>query len=199
MGKGDNFERECCRYLSLWWSDGEKDDIFWRNRRRITSRTKAAERQMGDIAAVHPEGIPLTELFNIEIKTGYAKTKHGKKFKISNWDILDLIDSTKPKGRKVFWDFWEQTKTDAELSQRIPLLIFSRDYHVPVVGIYGRDLNKLAYFVGTPFFNQIIIFFKTELPIKLIRLEDFLIWASPGAVKLLHTEFSRDKSLDPKS
>src|SRR5262245_2386383 len=28
--KGSKFERDLCRQLSLWWSDGKRDDVFWR-------------------------------------------------------------------------------------------------------------------------------------------------------------------------
>lgn len=28
--KGSVFEREICKALGRWWTDGERDDIFWR-------------------------------------------------------------------------------------------------------------------------------------------------------------------------
>lgn len=188
MGKGDDFERECCRYLSRWWSDGERDDIFWRNRRRITSQVKSAERQLGDIKAERPEGIPLTDFYNIEIKIGYAKNKTGKKFKISNWDVLDLIDSTKLKGRKIFWDFWEQVVTDSEISKRTPMLIFCRDYHVPVIAMYSSDLIKLLDLQGAYSFDFISLSFKKYPTIKLMRRDDFFTWLSPRTVRVLFNQ-----------
>ena len=30
MAKGPSFEREVCEKLSLWWTDGKRDDVFMR-------------------------------------------------------------------------------------------------------------------------------------------------------------------------
>ena len=190
MGKGDDFERENCRYLSLWWTEGERDDIFWRNRVKVTSKTPKAEKQLGDITATHTLGLPLIEIFNIEVKTGYSKTKSGKRTRNVPWDILDIIDSTSPKGAKVFVEFWKQTIEDAQLSGRIPMLIFKRDFHVPVVAMYYLDLSKLEHYSGYSTINQVILADKDCQGnfIHLFRRDDFFTWLNPDAVKLLHKD-----------
>lgn len=124
MGKGGNYEREVSKILSLWWSDGKDDAIFWRSNAsgaRFTARKKSekdTKYQGGDITFTNPEGEPLIKTFNIEAKTGYKK---GTK----NWDILDIIDSR--QGKTVLQEFWEQTVRDAHLTNRIPILIFRRN------------------------------------------------------------------------
>jgi hypothetical protein len=77
-GKGSGFEREMCRALSLWWSDGERDDVFWRSAgsgAMAKTRSKIGKNtfgQYGDIQAVDPIGQPLLDLCVIELKRGYS-------------------------------------------------------------------------------------------------------------------------------
>src|ERR1035437_240331 len=77
-GKGSSFERVVCSKLSLWMSRGMRSDYFWRasmSGGRATLRFKKGlivRSQHGDIAAVQPEGDPLTRRFFIECKA-YAK------------------------------------------------------------------------------------------------------------------------------
>ena len=76
--KGSNFEREICKKLSLWWTDGQNDDIFWRTASsggRATQRSKKKQKtfgQYGDVQATDPIGQPLIDLCNIELKRGYS-------------------------------------------------------------------------------------------------------------------------------
>lgn len=79
MSKGSQFERDICRELSLWWTGGERDDIFWRTSQsggRSTTRAKKGKKtfgQSGDIQAVDPLGRPLLDLVTIELKKGYNR------------------------------------------------------------------------------------------------------------------------------
>jgi len=74
--KGGDFEREICKRLSMWWTGGERDDVFWRSSQsggRATQRAKSGRTtygSYGDIAAVDPIGEPLLKLFTIELKRG---------------------------------------------------------------------------------------------------------------------------------
>ena len=74
MAKGSAFEREIAKLLSLWWSDCERDDIFWRTQTsgaRATSRKRRGQDtfgQYGDIQACDPVGQPLLDCCIIEIK-----------------------------------------------------------------------------------------------------------------------------------
>ena len=72
-GKGGRFEREICRGLSLWVTDGKKRDCFWRAVMpggRATVALKGGEvlRVSGDIAAEAEEGYPLARDYHIECK-----------------------------------------------------------------------------------------------------------------------------------
>ena len=74
--KGGDFEREICKRLSMWWTGGQRDDVFWRSSQsggRATQRAKSGKAtygSYGDIAAVDPIGEPLLKLFTIELKRG---------------------------------------------------------------------------------------------------------------------------------
>ena len=196
MGKGDNFEREVCRLLSIWWTDGTNDDVCWRNRTRRTSKTPKAEKQLGDLIPTHPTFIPFTGVFNVELKTGYKKTKGGSRYKQVPWDLLDLIDS-KDEG-KVFKAFWAQTVLDARISQRFPLLIFKRDYHTPVVAIWTSHFNKLRSIIGEPKKMDMIRIYPKNNDIDTIHLfafHKFFNWLHPDAVKMIYTTDFNDRRL----
>lgn len=74
--KGGDYEREICKTLSLWWTEGERDDVFWRSSQsggRATQRAKQGLRthgSYGDIAAVDPIGEPLLKFVTLELKRG---------------------------------------------------------------------------------------------------------------------------------
>ena len=145
--KGSGFERWQCRFLSLWWSAGEDPDVFWRNR---TRKKKGMELlQYGDVMAAKPEGMQFTEVFNVELKKGYSK-RGRKGHRLVPWDLLDTIDYVETKARKqprssvVIMDFWQQCSRDARLSNRLPMLIFQRDYHVAVVCMRVSDVINMA-------------------------------------------------------
>jgi hypothetical protein len=139
MAKGGNFEREVAVLLSKWWSDGKRDDIFYRSQAsggRFTSRRKVGKDtalQGGDITASDPIGEPLMKKWSIEIKTGYGKkTDSG----IVRWDLLDFMDSRQKA--PVLQKMWEQCYRDAELTLRQPILIFRRNGRTPCI-MFTKD------------------------------------------------------------
>ena len=134
MAKGGNFEREVAKLLSLWWTDGKREDVFYRSQAsggRFTSRRKTGKDtalQGGDITASDPIGEPLVKEWSIELKTGYGKkTDTG----INRWDCLDFLDSRQKS--PVLEKMWEQCSRDAELTNREPILIFRRNGRSPCI------------------------------------------------------------------
>jgi len=89
--KGSKFERDICVCLSEWWTSGvegkARQDVFWRASQsggRATQRAKSGKRtagSYGDIAATDPVGVPLLQVFTLELKRGRS---HG--------DIGDMLD-----------------------------------------------------------------------------------------------------------
>lgn len=147
--KGNGFERDACRQLSLWWSGDKEDDLFWRNKLRRTTKAYNAQMQLGDIVAVDERGHKLTKHFVIECKNGYSisRTKKGKSTKSNGgqkvrnvpWDALDLIDGRGEKS--LIFTFWEQALEEAQISGKIPILIVKRDFHKPIIAFSGAALD----------------------------------------------------------
>lgn len=84
MAKGGQFERDFSRQLSLWWTNGERDDIFWRTAgsgARATVRSKKGKTtagQYGDITATDPDGKLLIDNILFELKNGYPDAEIEK-------------------------------------------------------------------------------------------------------------------------
>lgn len=140
MAKGADFERDISRTLSLWWSHGERDDIFWRTSMsggRATVRSKAGKStayQAGDITATDPIGAPLIKATVIELKRGYGK-----------FCVLDLLDSRNVT-TAVLSGFLSQVEEElAQSGIRNFLLICKRDGRAPIVlmpsVVYDKSRN----------------------------------------------------------
>lgn len=157
MGKGPQFEREFSKQLSLWWSDGEEDDLFWRSSAsgaRATTRAKTRQRthgQYGDICATHPGAVPFTDAFTIELKRGYASQ-----------NFMDLIDRPETINQTQWEEWIQKAHTNSILSESLVgwLLVIRRDKRRPIVVMpraaletllkYNRGMKSfcpLAYFV----------------------------------------------------
>jgi hypothetical protein len=198
--KGQAFERERCREFSRWWTDGKRDDIFWRNRVRITSKTPKAEAQLGDIMAMDPIGFPFTKVLNVELKTGYSKTRKGTVVKNKQWGLLDVIDGD--EAEPTIMKFWKQCLKDSIMGGTRPMLVFKRDHYVPVVcirkdfyhilcdhngkyipstiGTHGLEKPKYNLSHGS--------FLELHTPtedLMLFRLENFLHWLKPAVIEVL--------------
>lgn len=172
-GKGGGFEREVSTLLSLWVSDGTRDDIFWRSHGsggRATCRGKSGkttEGQYGDQSATDPLGKPLIKAWCIECKTGYASSKKKevlskdgtakKKTSITNWCLLDLIDSRQEE--PVILALWRQTVSQASQAGNEPVLIFRRPLMSPCIVFQTSYFLKLENFFG-----------KANIPVIQVRM-----------------------------
>ena len=110
--KGSGFERECCKELSLWITDGKMEDCLWRSamsggRATVARRKGQMVRQSGDICAVSPEGHILTDKWFIECK---------------NYRRLQL-DQFLVKGTGDLATFWKKACEEAARDSKDPMLI----------------------------------------------------------------------------
>lgn len=138
--KGSAFEREICKRLSMWWSDQERDDIFWRTQAsggRATirfRRGKGTHGQFGDIQAVDPIGKPLTDLVSLELKRGYSGTS-----------FADVID-TNPRnlGNQTWMKFFQQARLEGKNSgTKYWALVSRRNKKEAMIFIPLRLYNEL--------------------------------------------------------
>lgn len=181
--KGSAFEREICKELSLWWTDGERDDIFWRSAGsggRATNRTKKGKStsgQYGDITATDPLGVPLIKNVTIELKRGYK-----------NWSILDVLDKPPTAKPKVFEDFVSQAMQQAEdAGTKYWWLITQRDRRIPMIFFSLSLYSVLTEYSGhNPTYSALK--FKIDScrdVIQCMGFKDFIEWCNPEGIKHL--------------
>lgn len=119
--KGGTYEREICRTLSLWWSDGEHDDLFWRSAAsggRATVRSKTGKRttgHSGDICSTDSSSEPLTRAITIECKRGYSHSS-----------VAELIDKAAHTKMKMLEHWIDQAILGHQTAATFAWLIISR-------------------------------------------------------------------------
>ena len=183
--KGSKFEREICKELSRWWSNGKRDDIFWRTSgsgARAKSRSKSNQQtfgQYGDVQATDPSGQPLIDLCTIELKKGYAAaTLH---------DLIDRQDRHRPPFEKFIF----QAMTDRD-NAGTPywMLITKRDQRVPIITIPRKFYSDLWNECGIPRLSPSVFsrfdMFGPSSKLFTTTLEEFLCEVTPTDIKTVH-------------
>lgn len=127
--KGSEFERKICKQLGLWWTNGKRDDVFWRSsqsggRATVRSRQgKSTYGSYGDITALDPIGNPLLKLWTFELKRGYNRLSP-----------LDLVDSG-PDNANASYPAWiRQAKLSCDNADSLSwIILHQRDRRQPVL------------------------------------------------------------------
>jgi len=190
-GKGSEYERKMAKTLSLWWSNGHRDDIFWRS---TTSGGRATERakkglktsgQQGDIAAIHPSGRKLLDICTIELKCGY--------FDVT---IQDLLDLPKHHKTRVMEGWLNQAETESRNAEAVYwIMIIHRTGRKDLVLCPTSLLLDLEHqgscllSVDHPHFG--LSFFNFEL--TCLQLETFLEEVPARYFKRLHRHLIQEK------
>lgn len=123
----------------MWWSKGERDDIFWRTAGsggRATNRQKIGKKtygQQGDIQAVDPIGAPLTRLVTIEAKRGHKDAHIG--------DVMDRTNEHALRHLEVF--IKQSIKEARDGGTPYWLLIIRRDKRKALVYMPGALHDRL--------------------------------------------------------
>ena len=118
--KGGQFEREFSKLLSLWYTENERDDVFWRTSgsgARATTRRKQQKRtkyEYGDISFRDPIGLPFIDYFLLELKRGYTK----------DIDVLSLLDGQ--KGKSILLRWWDKAVEEMSFAKRKAVLLVIR-------------------------------------------------------------------------
>ena len=112
MRKGSAFERDICKKLSLWFSHGERDDLFHRTAgsgARSTTRAKKGKNtanSAGDIGYLDVAGKPLIDAITFELKCGY-----------NHVDTTSLIDTLSHNKKPQLLEFVRQAVESARNAQ----------------------------------------------------------------------------------
>ena len=138
--KGSRFEREFSKRLSMWWTNGVRDDIFWRSSNsggRATNRAKSGQQtagQAGDIAATDPAGAPLLELITFELKCGYPDAHAAMMF-----------DRPATSKKSKWEEFLLQAVASAKLNKSFAwMLVHKRDRKLPMIWVPGRLVDEMT-------------------------------------------------------
>lgn len=160
--KGASFERDVCKELSIWASNGKQEDLFWRSAMsggRSTVAAKLGKRlaaQAGDITAIHPLGQPLIKHFLIECK---------------HYKSLDFDGLITGKGQLV--SFWQVALKQAATYGKQPMLI-AKQNRFPTVICMTREgysdifLNVVPTLLSAP-----------RHQLRIFLFDDFLKFAKP--------------------
>lgn len=187
--KGGEFERHICKTLSLWWTEQERDDVFWRSSQsggRATQRLKQGKATFGsygDIAAVDPIGIALTSVFTIECKRG------------SSWGSpWDLVESHPSKAVRPFEQALEQAITSHQnAGSRFWLLLCQQDRRRAMAYVDGgvKEEFQARTFLACPvvqfrFLRNRKDEFPEEVRFFALPLDHFLRRVTPKQIMLLN-------------
>lgn len=129
--KGAEFEREICKALSLWLSNGAAEDVLWRSAmsggRATVARLKGKRlaTQAGDISCINPIGHRFAAEFMIECKFYKDLQWHG------------LLAN---KGKLL--EFWKVAKEEATRYSKQPLLI-AKQNKMPIYACMTKKGTKM--------------------------------------------------------
>lgn len=177
QSKGSSFERLICKQLSLWWTDNERDDIFWRTAgsgARATTRARKGKDSTagayGDLTFLDTIGKPLLDLVCFELKRGYK------------WDLLDLLDKRAGTKISMIESFWQQAQ-DSSNQAKVPYsaVIFKRDSRQACI-LINKAFVKHCNCVVPKSMQRITCKFNKTYAI-LMRLDDFLNVIKPNLIK----------------
>jgi hypothetical protein len=181
--KGSAFERAIAKRLSLWWTDLERDDVFWlTSGSGARAKTRSKQNQStfgsyGDLHAIDPIGQKLFDKCCLELKVGYGK-----------WSVLDVLDKPTAVVKQTFEEFLDQNYQDCcNAKVRWPVLIFKRDRRVPMI-VLPRDMfSEIEQMYGkTNDLHDHLIFRRRVNEDKeyedfiILKLETFLDWCDPA-------------------
>lgn len=148
--KGNGFEREVSKLLSLWISKGEDKYLFWRSASSGAMAPRAGT-DYGDITSMKPEGYPLIDKFTIECKRN------------KRWDLFTIMTSDKTPLNK----WWEQTENQSDEAGNVPLLVFKLDRYPIMCAMDLSDYESIMcdsvkhrkIIISNDHIGEIVIFF----------------------------------------
>lgn len=189
--KGSSYEREICKLLSMWWTDNERDDIFWRTSisgGRAKTRQKAGKKtfgQYGDIQATDPIGQPLINLCLIEIKRGYGSAS-----------FMDEMDR-KGKKKSIWGGWFSKMEKDIKIA-KIPFwVLIVRRNRKKALFFLPRALRQILVHVSPGLSTCLPSVFLNlkDLHIYGTTLENFLKHINPETIEKLSSEFFFQKEM----
>lgn len=180
MSKGGEFERSVCKSLSLWWTHGKRDDIFWRTAGsggRATTRGKhgkSTANSDGDITAIDPIGQPLLDIVTLELKRGYSWAPA----------LHELIDKPDGRAAKLYKQWFKQARQSHEQAGSFAWMIIHKRDRCKAIVIMPRVFAAYISPLGGPSCFTVRVL-GDGIAIEAYPLEDFINLVSPEHIKTL--------------
>lgn len=212
--KGSQFEREICKVLSLWWSDQERDDLFWRtpgSGARATVRRKQGKQTTdatADLMATHKSAKPLTKSCLFEMKRGYSdkhkivKNKKTKKLSVRKvsygLEVLSILDKKPQHKDPILLQWWKKVEEERIATRRkYSFIIFRRDAKESCIVMDEVTYKFLWVRNGYNTYREIRI--KYDIidqlsPLVIMKLEEFLCWCNPKCFLNIRRKLKRRKT-----
>ena len=184
--KGGNFERKVAKQLTEWWQAAGLEGEFYKTPASGGLRWQKRDDTIGDICT--PEGFACT----IECKNSEV------------WDFKELFTETiakspplikegkgkgKPNSPRTIGEFWYQACDEASRADRIPLLVFSKNYQkdlivFPTLTNWASDYSSQLQAWGI---TKVFKFVPPRWPIDtrtlIVRFDKFLEIVTPEALR----------------
>lgn len=184
MGKGEDFERQTCKDLSMWWTHNSDNSVFWRTSQSGGRRTQRQKKgrltpySAGDVGLLDPIGVPFLDFFIVELKRGYTKTI----------DTLSFIDWKFKTNAPVLQQWFEKGEKERQEDGRHGvLLVFKRDRHRRCVmineKIFLQIKNIRGCFPSPPYTCIIVGNGGNRKCFYIIKYTSFFNWMTPETVK----------------
>lgn len=176
--KGSRFERSFCVELSRWWTNGKRDDIFWRasgSGGRATRRGKRTAGSHGDVSAIDPSGEELLDLCVIELKKGY-----------DNSSPITLLDKADYHAEQTFERFIRQARDACRLAGSYSwVLVHGRNRRETIIYLPIELWNLLKRPYIHPQMRLYVECCGTPLTIVGVQLRHFLEKVKPEQIRKL--------------
>ena len=171
--KGSAFERKICKLLSLWYTENERDDVFFRSASSgamATQRFKKGKKtsgQQGDVTSTDVEGIGFINKFSIELKS----------YKDFSLDFLVY------KNKSLIHDWWKQCTGDAERDDKTPLLIIKKNSKPEIIIFEFSLYNTFQNYFGSIGSKRYTSGYINETEVVIMLLTDFFDYVNPAYFK----------------
>ena len=165
--KGSQFERDIARRLSLWWSGGETENVFWRS---PSSGMMKKEGMAGDISALHGGDSFIDFIF--------CELKYYKDVDYTSW-------LTKKTACKVFEWFAKAEEECDQVGSTHVWLIVKANRHNPVIVVSHQFIKDAVAVAGRWLESLPSIRLQTGMgdSLSVFDLESVLDLLDPVAVK----------------
>jgi len=185
MAKGGNFERDICKYLSMWVTRQMRDDIFWRTAGsggRATARMKKGKPtadSAGDMMSTAKYGKPYTDQVVWEFKRGYGGERSKRK-PSEQIDPLSILDNPKHQKKKpVLQEWWAKISKERRSHKRkFAFIIFKRDRKDICISMTQKTFNYIEK-KNRKFLRKKIYIKMYGYNVVIMRLDNFCKWCNP--------------------